>query len=663
MQPELAIPADAAPRPAAPARRVRFVLPGTIAATLAFELALAERKFAIFGGGFGQSQALDGLGEIAAFLSALLACQAVLFTGLWLLLKRLHGGTGPVFLLNFAAIAGVGWIGALVARYQALSYFSDALSFEIVRNLGGGSLSDALLYSLAEARLVGIAAAGAALAYGALLLRARRRPAAAAPAGPTWRTFAIGAAALPFLLFAANRIEDARAALVRFHAPIVAAAALHRATDFDRDGWSWFSHPLDRAPFDAARHPYALDVPGNGVDEDGYGGDLAFAAPAEAPPAAFAGRKRHVLLIVLESTRGDVLGKRVGGRAVAPTIEALARRGSIAPHAYSHVGFTTQSLQTLFTGKLAPEGPATSLIRDFAANGYRTAVFSGQSEAFGGIASVTAMDEADIFVDAETLKDERGFGFAAPGSLYVDGRKLLREFDRRLGAPALWERPNFLYFNFQSAHFPYFAPGMDRILEQDPIPRGEISLAARARVERTYWNAIAYNDRLIAALLDRLQTLGVLEDTLVVITADHGESLFDDGFLGHGHMLNRQQTHIPFVLGDPDIELPDPLGLADMRAVILRAAGAPVPALRAEPLFQYLGSLDRPGSIGTFDGAGRRRIFDLFRESFWSDGSGRWTPYSRLAAGSAEKAAADALIDEWARQRWLARLESERPDG
>ena len=75
-------------------------------------------------------------------------------------------------------------MGAAAAKYQALAYFSDAMSFQIVRNLGGGSLADALLFSLSEAGLMLIAAGGVRprLMRGLLLLLRRRwRDASAAP--------------------------------------------------------------------------------------------------------------------------------------------------------------------------------------------------------------------------------------------------------------------------------------------------------------------------------------------------------------------------------------------------------------------------------------------------------------------------------------------------
>ncbi|TMJ18747.1 MAG: hypothetical protein E6G92_02590 [Alphaproteobacteria bacterium] len=663
MSAELALPAKRWSLRPSWAAAARLVLPATILVTLIAELLLAERKYALFGGGFGQSQVLDAPLEIAAFLAAILACQTLVFWLLYRALRRLHGrnGSAPLFVLNYAFLMGGGAIAVLIGKYQALAFFSDAMSFQIVRNLGGGSLVDALLYSLSESGLVLIAVAGGALLYAAALIFSRRWRRDSPPIPDCYRIGAARAvaalAATGLLLFAVNRVDDARAGAVRFNAVLGLSTLFDQLTDFDRDGWSWFSYPLDRQPFDSARHPFALDIPGDGIDQDGFGGDLIFsgnAATASAP--VIAGAKRNVVLIVLESTRADAIGRRIDGRSLTPTLDALAASGSRAQAAYSHVGFTTFSLQSLFTGELAPVDDRQSLIRDFQANGYEVGVFSGQDENFGGTAELVGLRRASTYVDGATLREERAFSFAAQGSIIIDGKLLLREFDRRLGRPEAWHRPHFLYFNLQSAHFPYTEPLMDQVIAGTPIPRGEIGAGNRDWTQRTYWNAIAYNDRLIGALIARLRRLGVLDNTLLIVTADHGESLFDDGFLGHGHMLNEQQTRIPFILSAPGVAMPQVMGLADMRGLILTAAGAPQPARSPVPVFQYLGSLDRPGSIGWVDPAGNRTIFNLFEESVWTSGSGRWVRYSALAAGSGEKRAADALIGEWARQRWLRHL-------
>ncbi|HEX8126881.1 MAG TPA: sulfatase-like hydrolase/transferase [Allosphingosinicella sp.] len=627
--------------------------------TLALEAALVERKYGIFAGGFGASHVIDRPVEAGLFGVALLAAHALLIGLLYLLVRALHRRRwreGPVFLLNFLFFAVGGFAAALVAKFEALAYFSDALGFELIKSLGGGSLAQAALYVASEGALMLVVALGAVAAWWVALRLGRRwLPGTIATAGLKWRHLLWPALPLPLLLYAAGGEPDARYGLARFTAPGLALVGLGRASDFDGDGYSWFTAQRDWAPFDPARHPFVLDIPNNGVDEDGYGGDFRFAGGEPSFPAPVIPDRKHVVLVVLESTRGDSIGRRVDGRPLTPVLNGLARGGSWSREAYSHVGFTTESLKSLFGGALAPRRGSPSLFRDFRANGYRVGVFSGQAERFGGIAETAGMKEnSDVFVDAETLKAERAFSFAATASLLLDGKKVLRAFDGAFGSAEGWRRPTFAYFNFQEAHFPYAHPGMPRILPGKPIPRGEIGESNRAWVERTYWNAIAYDDWLVGQLVERLKRLGVWEDTLLVVTADHGESLFDDSFLGHGHVINRQQTQIPLILSRAGIEIPRPIGLSDYRSLILRSLGAKVPERRG-PVFQHISALAAPAAIGLVGAGQAWTTFQLETEEVGFGEKGRRARYSDLEPGSAEKARADSVIDEWNRQRWLAR--------
>jgi phosphoglycerol transferase MdoB-like AlkP superfamily enzyme len=634
------------------------------AATLGVEGALVERKYGIFSGGFGSSHVLRGAGEWALFLAGLLLAHALLIGLIWLVVRAAHGRRRrdrPVLALNFLLVAVAGYGAWLAIKFEVLSYFSDALSFGLIRDLGGGSLGDALLFVGSEAGLAALAAASVVVLW-AVALRVLRRwlPARVAVPPLKWRHMLWLAAPLPLVAFAADRVPDVRYGLARFTAFGLSNAALSAASDFDRDGYSWFTPRLDPAPFDSSRHPYALDVPDDGVDQDGVAGDFHF---AEAVPQRGAVRlpphPRHLVLVVLESTRADAIGRVVEGRPVTPVLNALAAGGSSAGEAYSHVGFTTASLKSLFSGRLDPAPGTASLFRDLKANGYRIGVYSGQPESFGDISSVVGMKaSADVFVDAETLKDQRAFDFAAKGSLLVDGRRLLAAFDRTMGDPAGWRRPTFLYWNFQEAHFPYSHPGMPRLLPGAPIPRGKIEAANRGWTSLTYWNAVAYDDWLIGRLVARLKLLGVWDDTLLVVTADHGESLFDDDFLGHGHVINRQQTRVPLILSAHGIALPaGPVGLYDYRAILLRALGAAVPESEPHPVFQHIGPLDSPAAIGIVEAGGVFTTFDFETEEVRFGDRGPRVRYDALPPGSAARAKADRLFREWGRQRWLAKLE------
>jgi phosphoglycerol transferase MdoB-like AlkP superfamily enzyme len=632
--------------------------------TLGLELGLVERKSAIFGGGFGQSKVIDRAGEWALFVPGLLVAHAALILACYLVLRALHrrrAGTA-LFFLNFLFVTVGAGAALLVAKFEALAYFSDAMGFELIRNLGGGSLITAALYVLDEATLLGIAAVGALVAY-YVAYRLVRRFAGWWRCGADplrWRHLAALLLLCVPLALVADRAPDVRYGLNRFTGFSTLNMALGRLTDFDGDGYSWFSAQRDRFPFDPARHPLALDLPDNGVDEDGFGGDFHFAGapPAEAPPPLkLPARPKNLVVIVLESFRGDAIGRVVGGRPVTPNLNAMAREGTWVREAYSHVGFTTQSGISIFSGALAPRPGAPSLFRDLKGAGYRIGVFSAAPEDFGGISETVGMRaSADLYVDAELLKAERAHESASLGSLALDGRKVLRELDRHFRSGADWSRPTFLYFNFQEAHFPYSQPDTPRFLPGRLAKRSEIKASNRAMVERTYWNAAAYSDWLVGQVVRRLKAQGVYDRTLILVTGDHGEALFEDGFLGHGHVINRIQLQVPLILSDPKLRVAGPVGEADYRGIVLRglSGDSPPPPPRAS-VFQYIGTMDSPGAVGIVEAGGVWTTLDLETEEVWFSDFRRRVRYRDLRPGSPEKARADRLVQEWERQRWLAR--------
>ena len=351
-------------------------------------------------------------------------------------------------------------------------------------------------------------------------------------------------------------------------------------------------------------------------------------------PQLFTGDRPHVVIVVFESTRGDVLGQRVNGKPVAPHLEALAKTGSVARPAYSHVGFTTESLKSLFSGQLAPRPGDPSLFADLKRSGYRIGVFSGQPEDFGGISEIVSMRaNADVYVDAESLRDKRAFDFAAQGSLLVDEGHLLAAFDRTLGREDWDAAPHMAYFNFQSAHFPYDHPGVARRLTAEPLARGDISAANAARVRETYWNAVANADRRLGELIARLKAKGVWDDTLLIVSGDHGEELFEGGFLGHGHVIGDAQFATLLVANRPGMVPSGPVALSDYRAIIAGTIRGHQPTPVQVAPFLHIGPLETPTAIGLAGPSGELASLRLdtgeacFRRA-------RQLPFLRLAGRS-----------------------------
>jgi hypothetical protein len=104
----------------------------------------------------------------------------------------------------------------------------------------------------------------------------------------------------------------------------------------------------------------------------------------------------------------------------------------------------------------------------------------------------------------------------------------------------------------------------------------------------------------------------------IIITADHGESLYDEGFLGHGFVLNDIQTRVPLIVANLPLIIEQPFGHSQLRDTLNRAleskqAAGHAPVLTENPkaaVFQYLGALTRPSQIALLKMNGRT-IYDF----------------------------------------------------
>jgi len=93
-----------------------------------------------------------------------------------------------------------------------------------------------------------------------------------------------------------------------------------------------------------------------------------------------------------------------------------------------------------------------------------------------------------------------------------------------------------------------------------------------------YDGAIAYIDSVVGQLMDALSARGVLDDTLVVITADHGEQFGEHGLFNHANSVYTQTTHVPLVVfggsrARAGTVITEPVSLRNLPATILELAG------------------------------------------------------------------------------------------
>ncbi len=490
-----------------------------------------------------------------------------------------------------------------MVHYKLHAYVADHVDQKVIQAIAGNSLENAIIYVKDEILFLGLPLIIFLIIFLFLL---KKIPAeTSSETKRHWQKTAYTASALIFILvtITANRSvtmnSNRSIAFSTFH------KSAHILTDWDMDGSSYVSLPADIAPFNSTIHWGALDIPGNGIDENGLGGDLPKTLPTQLnrKTHSLPSRYKHLAIIVSESTRSDILVQRLNGKYIAPNLRALAQSGSTIDHAFSHAGFTANSLYTLFSGNLLYTKKTESVFEHARKKDFEISVISGQDETWGDLDTrLGTRESADYFYDPQTDPEQRVYPSKLPSSIKLADETLVEAFEKRLGNINTNKRQLF-YFNLQSGHFPYYHHRMPLNFVEASIPRSHINIDNKKWVADTYWNAMSYMDTNLGHIVNALKEKGILEETLILFMGDHGESLFHDSFLGHGHNINRDQLQIPLVLSVPDIHFEAPIGIIDIYQWLDSFVGqsqntASTLDKVGDCVFMYTGYLFSPAQIG-----------------------------------------------------------------
>src|SRR6185436_13109528 len=104
----------------------------------------------------------------------------------------------------------------------------------------------------------------------------------------------------------------------------------------------------------------------------------------------------------------------------------------------------------------------------------------------------------------------------------------------------------------------------------------------RDHLEALHDGEVSYHDQEFGKFVERLKQLGVYDQVLFVVTADHGEEFNDHGSFGHGHTVYQELLHVPFMLRRPGVvpagkRIEETVGTVDVTPTVLAAAGVAVP--------------------------------------------------------------------------------------
>jgi arylsulfatase A-like enzyme len=335
-----------------------------------------------------------------------------------------------------------------------------------------------------------------------------------------------------------------------------------------------------------------------------------------ALPDAAAGSP-DVLLIVLDTVRAESLSLYGYARSTTPGLERWAARGVVFDHAFATAPWTLPTHASMFTGRWHHElstdwdvpldDAAPTIAEAVSRSGYATA----------GIVANPAYTTWEFglergFAHWEDYRTTPGqiFGSSALGSAIGCGN--MNEIGCRLRGPLHWYellgrkpadvvrrqfgawldrvepgRPFFTFLNFFDAHTPYLPPAPYATRFGPPAKRGnpmhrdydgwEWTADQVAAEQTAYDSSIAFMDAQVSGLLDDLEARGVLDHTIVIITADHGEEFKEHGVMTHGNSLYSPSLHVPLLIFGPGI----PAGRRIGSAVSVRDIAATIDDLTA----------------------------------------------------------------------------------
>ncbi len=340
--------------------------------------------------------------------------------------------------------------------------------------------------------------------------------------------------------------------------------------------------------------------------------------------------KPNVMLIVLDSVRADHLSLYGYERDTTPNLRRLAGESTVYTNAISAGDMSLSSHASMFTG-IYPS--------------FHQAHFNSLGDRWGhpldsryptlaGILSAKGFDTVSVASNYLFLGEDyglgRGFAYRDSGAppvflktsypfLLRDRiRNLLARFQKPWQSEPMFRRAEdidrvaldvldkhrtpdgrfFCFLNYMDAHSPYLPP--DRFAVQYPgfdpgikigryadvqhevlIRKNSMPPHERDHLISQYDGAIAYMDWTLGRLVDQLKQRGLYDNTLLIVTSDHGEAFGDKDMVGHGLSVYQDLVHVPLLIkypGQRSSARPETfVSLTDLAPTILAVLGYPLP--------------------------------------------------------------------------------------
>jgi arylsulfatase A-like enzyme len=322
------------------------------------------------------------------------------------------------------------------------------------------------------------------------------------------------------------------------------------AMDVDRDGWSAFLGGGDADDGNADINPSRAEVTGDGVDNNCIGGELTqadieewqrFWQAQQTAPGKDA-KRLNVIYIFVDALRADHLGAYGYTRNTSPNIDKLAAKAQLFENGFTPSPNTFEAMPKFTQGNYWDahlEGWPEILVK----NGYNGLAFPRRLPVMlRHVKGMKVVQEARVRTFQETI-----------------------DIALRVLNEAPKDRPFAAYLYATDTHRPY------KRHAQFDFGSSLIDL---------YDGEVAYVDYHLGRLFDWMESAGRMKDTMILLMADHGESLGERGMYKHSSLLYNEQLRIPYLIYVPEFpprRIPDYVSSVDLGPTILNTLGIEYP--------------------------------------------------------------------------------------
>ena len=376
-----------------------------------------------------------------------------------------------------------------------------------------------------------------------------------------------------------------------------ALTGLRYLADGDGDGSAAAFGGGDCDDTDARVGPHAREIPGNGIDDNCRGGDAPLPAPKVRPKtpvpqpqqaatpkpkpvvSARAEPKRYnIVYIFIDTLRADRLGMNGYKRPTSPNLDRFAEDALIFDRAYSQAPNTPRSFPSMITGRYPSR---IKWVKRYSNYGKLTGENETLFTIFNKAGWRTEMVSAHWYF-------QRAKGIEK-GLDYWDNKGALsvRESNTQSAAPLITKKLMGRLDVLEKEKKPfailahYFDPHGKYMRHRQSAAFGKKGLSNK------YDGEIAFVDHHLKPVLARLSKAPWAEDTIVIVTSDHGEAFKEHGFYFHGRTVYDEETRIPLLIRIPGVKsthIAETVGAVDILPTLVELTGLKAPEAQGESL-------------------------------------------------------------------------------